>query len=99
MTGQRKMPFCTLTGPPSTPRPRNPTRKHFHSLARLDVLELRRDVLGERHPDTIRSMASLAATYHQQGRSGEAEEIKVKVLELRRDVLGDRHPDTIESMA
>jgi hypothetical protein len=44
-------------------------------------------------------MASLAATYHQQGRSREAEEIYVEVLKLRTDVLGEKHPDTIESMA
>ena len=30
----------------------------------MEVLELRKEVLGEKHPDTIGSMASLAATYH-----------------------------------
>jgi Tetratricopeptide repeat len=44
-------------------------------------------------------MASLAATYHQQGRSNEAEEINVKVLELRKEVLSEKHSDTIESIA
>ncbi|RYP55419.1 hypothetical protein DL770_010923 [Monosporascus sp. CRB-9-2] len=29
--------------------------------------ELRREVLGDKHPDTIRSMADLATTYHKQG--------------------------------
>lgn len=61
--------------------------------------ELRREVLGEKHPDTIRSMADLAATYHAQGRYGEAEPMFIKVLELRREVLGEKHPDTIWSMA
>ncbi|EWZ78201.1 hypothetical protein FOCG_17346 [Fusarium oxysporum f. sp. radicis-lycopersici 26381] len=60
---------------------------------------LRRKVLGEKHPDTIRSMADLAATYHQQGRHDEDEEISVKVLDLRRQVLGEKHPDTIRSLA
>ncbi|KAJ4006998.1 hypothetical protein NW761_015248 [Fusarium oxysporum] len=60
---------------------------------------LRRKVLGEKHPDTIRSMADLAATYHAQGRHDEDEEIAVKVLELRREVLGEKHLDTIRSMA
>ncbi|KAF6515472.1 hypothetical protein HZS61_005378 [Fusarium oxysporum f. sp. conglutinans] len=60
---------------------------------------LRRKVLGEKHPDTIRSMADLAATYHAQGRHDEDEEIAIKVLELRREVLGEKHPDTIRSMA
>ncbi|KAK3687190.1 hypothetical protein B0T22DRAFT_121957 [Podospora appendiculata] len=61
--------------------------------------EFRRKRLGEKHPDTIRSMASLADTYHAQGRYEEAEKIKVEVLALRRDVLGEKHPDTIRSMA
>ncbi|KAK4213874.1 n-terminal acetyltransferase A auxiliary subunit [Rhypophila decipiens] len=61
--------------------------------------ELRRAVLGEKHLDTIRSMAELATTYHQQGRYAEAESIYIKVLELRREVLGEKHPDTIWSMA
>ncbi|PCD25790.1 hypothetical protein AU210_012226 [Fusarium oxysporum f. sp. radicis-cucumerinum] len=60
---------------------------------------LRRKVLGEKHPDTIRSMADLAATYHAQGRHDEDEEIAIKVLELRREVLGEKHLDTIRSMA
>jgi tetratricopeptide (TPR) repeat protein len=61
--------------------------------------KLRREVLGESHPDTIRSMADLAVTYHAQGRFGEAEPIKIKVLELRRQILGETHLDTIWSMA
>ncbi|KAK0743223.1 prion-inhibition and propagation-domain-containing protein [Schizothecium vesticola] len=61
--------------------------------------KLRRGVLGESHPDTIRSMALLAGTYYTQGRHGEAEPIMIKVLELRRQVLGETHPDTIWSMA
>jgi tetratricopeptide (TPR) repeat protein len=61
--------------------------------------EFRQKKLGARHPDTIGSMASLAATYGQQGRYEEAKKIQVEVLALRRDVLGERHPDTITSMA
>ncbi|KAJ3469775.1 hypothetical protein MRS44_003840 [Fusarium solani] len=61
--------------------------------------DLRRDMLGEKHPDTIRSMANLAATYHEQGRYDEAERLKDKALDLRRDMLGEKHPDTIRSMA
>jgi tetratricopeptide (TPR) repeat protein len=59
----------------------------------------RKQVLGEKHPDTIWSMASLATTYHARGRYDEAEKIKVEVLALRREVLGEKHPDTIWSMA
>jgi hypothetical protein len=58
----------------------------------------RKQVLGEKHPDTIGSMASLAATYHAQGRYDEAEKRYVEVLGLRREVLGERHPETLQAM-
>jgi cytochrome c-type biogenesis protein CcmH/NrfG len=61
--------------------------------------ELLREVLGDKHPDTIYSMAELATTYHEQGRYSEAEAKYTEVLALRREVLGDKHPDTIHSMA
>ena len=35
----------------------------------VQVLDLRKSVLGEKHPDTIRAMANLALTWWQQGRS------------------------------
>ncbi|CAI6014743.1 unnamed protein product, partial [Clonostachys chloroleuca] len=63
------------------------------------VWDLRREVLGERHPDTISSMASLATTYHEQGRYNEAEQLKDQALNLRREILGEKHPETISSMA
>jgi hypothetical protein len=55
-------------------------------------------VPSERHPDTIRSMADLAATYHQQGRYAEAEPLTSQALDLRRGVLGERHPDAFQAM-
>ncbi|KAH7146750.1 hypothetical protein B0J13DRAFT_584254 [Dactylonectria estremocensis] len=57
-------------------------------LINLRGLELRRKVLGEKHLDTIRSMAYLAITYYAQGR-----------YNLQREMLGEKHPDTIRSMA
>lgn len=55
-------------------------------------------VLGEKHPDTIQSLAGVGATYHVQERYEEAEKIYVEVLALRRDVLGEKHPDTLQAM-
>ncbi|KAH7000710.1 P-loop containing nucleoside triphosphate hydrolase protein [Ilyonectria destructans] len=49
----------------------------------VKVLDLQREVVGEKHPDTIRSMASLAATYYMQGRYGEAETLKDRTLDLQ----------------
>ncbi|KAL6407291.1 hypothetical protein AUP68_10121 [Ilyonectria robusta] len=64
----------------------------------VKVLELRREFLGEEHPDTLYSMRALALTYHGQGRYSEAEEIKLKVLKLQQEILGGKHPDTINTM-
>jgi cytochrome c-type biogenesis protein CcmH/NrfG len=41
----------------------------------VEVLALQRDVLGKKHPNTIRSMADLATAYHTQGRYNEAEKM------------------------
>ena len=61
--------------------------------------ELRREVLGEEHSDTLTSMANLASTYRNQGRWKEAEELFVQVIETSLRVLGEEHPDTLSSMA
>ncbi|KAK8029422.1 hypothetical protein PG993_010713 [Apiospora rasikravindrae] len=63
------------------------------------ALSLRSQVLGKTHSDTIRSLAELATTYHQQGRYIKAEKTHLEVLTLRREVLGEKDPETIESMA
>ncbi|TVY22961.1 Calcium-independent phospholipase A2-gamma [Lachnellula hyalina] len=60
----------------------------------VEVLKLRKEVLGAKHPDTIRAIANLASTWWQQGRSDEAEQLGVEVLELQKEVLGAKHPDT-----
>ncbi|EXK26980.1 hypothetical protein FOMG_16420 [Fusarium oxysporum f. sp. melonis 26406] len=79
----------------------------YHAQGRHDedeeisakVLELRRQVLGEKHPDTIRSLADLGTTYHAQGRYDEALQLHQTALDLRRHVLGENHPDTMQSVA
>ena len=45
----------------------------------LAAFRMRSSVLGEDHPDTLRAIADLAATYWNQGRRREAEELEVKV--------------------
>ncbi|KAM0252169.1 hypothetical protein ACHAQJ_007827 [Trichoderma viride] len=62
------------------------------------VLKLRQLNLGEKHPDTLCVMESLAETYKRQGRYDEATEIGIKLLELRQESLGERHPDTLRVM-
>ncbi|KAF2183895.1 kinesin light chain, partial [Zopfia rhizophila CBS 207.26] len=64
----------------------------------VQVMETRKRVLGEEHPDTLSSMGNLASTYRNQGRWKEAEELFVQVMETSSRVLGEEHPDTLTSM-
>ena len=62
------------------------------------VMETRKRVLGEEHPDTLMSMDNLAFTYQSQGRWKEAEMLEVLVVETRKRVLGEEHPDSIANL-
>jgi tetratricopeptide (TPR) repeat protein len=62
------------------------------------ALEIRRRVLGEEHPDTLRSMGGMAVIYENKDRYDEAEKLHIKVLEIGRRVMGEEHPDTLRSM-
>jgi tetratricopeptide (TPR) repeat protein len=69
---------------------------------RLQVLELQENILGEKHPSTIRAMANLASTwllYGQSEKAEKAERLELQVLELRKIVLGEKHPETLCAMA
>jgi hypothetical protein len=58
-----------------------------------EVLAYRRRVLGDDHPDTLGSRATLARFAARQGRPAEAEELYRQVLADRIRVLGVTHPD------
>lgn len=64
----------------------------------LQVLETRKKVLGEEHPDTLTSMNNLAMTFSDQGRWKEAKELLVQMMETRRRVLGEDRPDTLTTV-
>jgi serine/threonine protein kinase len=53
--------------------------------------------LGEEHPDTLSSCASLALLYLRQGRYMEAEPLFRETLNSRMRILGEKHLDTIAS--
>jgi hypothetical protein len=61
----------------------------------LQTLELKKDVLGDDHPDTLASMNNLAEVLCQQGKYTDAETLQLQTLELRKKVLGDDHPSTL----
>lgn len=64
----------------------------------MRTLEIRREVLGAEHPDTLSSLRSLATTYRETGRWVEAEMLGVQVLETAQRVLGPEHEITCCSM-
>ena len=44
------------------------------------------------HPNTIRAMANVAATYHSLGKHTESEKLGIQVLNARNKILGVQHP-------
>ncbi len=68
------------------------------------ALEIRRDVLGADHPDTLTSMLQMGRLLYYTGgpeeRTGAtaAKPYFLEALEGRRRVLGDGHPDTRDAM-
>ena len=65
----------------------------------IQVMDMRKKVLGAEHPHTLTSMANLASTYWNQGRWNEAEPLGVQVMDMTKRVLGAEHPHTLTSMA
>lgn len=62
------------------------------------ALELRRRELGEKNPDTLATMNSLAELLGNQGKYADDEALHARVVDLRRRVLGPEHRDTLTSM-
>ncbi|KAG8776045.1 hypothetical protein FRC12_001120 [Ceratobasidium sp. 428] len=65
---------------------------------RAQVLDARKQTLGELHPRTLTSMANLALTYQKQGRWDEAESLQAQALDARKQTLGEQHHDTLADM-
>jgi hypothetical protein len=62
-----------------------------------DVLCEQMRVLGEEHPDTLRTRSNLAVSLSRQGDHVEAEEMCHTALASRIRVLGVSHPDTLRT--
>ncbi|KAF2469960.1 uncharacterized protein BDR25DRAFT_226690, partial [Lindgomyces ingoldianus] len=58
------------------------------------VLDERRRILREEHPNTITAMNNLAAKLTQQGQPDEAARIFKEMLEKMKPIRGEEHPDT-----
>ncbi|KAH8804492.1 violaceus kinesin [Xylogone sp. PMI_703] len=62
------------------------------------TLNLKTTVLGDNHPDTLKSAANLAEALSHRGQYKAAERMHRKTLEARKRILGKRHPDVMVSM-
>jgi len=63
-----------------------------------EVTEFRTAVLGEEHPDTLKSMARLALTYHAQSQFQESKALGLRAMEAQKRVLGEEDPETLSTM-
>jgi hypothetical protein len=61
-------------------------------LLRRETLSIRRDILGEDHPDTAESYYDLATTLRHQGKPVEAEALHRRALAIQLHALGEGHP-------
>ena len=64
----------------------------------VQVLDMRKELLGTEHPDTLGSMANLAIIYLDQGKSNEAELLGTQVLDMKMRLFGVEHPSTLTSI-
>jgi hypothetical protein len=64
----------------------------------VQVMETRKSVLGEAHPNTLISMNNLSFTLKGQGRVEEAVSVLNLCLQLGRRVFGPHHPNILSSL-
>jgi CHAT domain-containing protein/tetratricopeptide (TPR) repeat protein len=67
-----------------------------------EVLEIRRETLGEQHPDYATTLNDLADLHKKMGAYTAAEPLLRQALEIRRETCGQQHPDyatTLNSLA
>ena len=64
----------------------------------VQVMDMRKKLLGAEHPDTLISMGNLASTYRNQGRWNVAEQLEIQVMNMRKKLFGAEHPDILVSM-
>ncbi len=64
----------------------------------LEVLAVRKRVLGAEHPDTLTATGNLAASIKSQEKYDEAVAMDREVLAVQQRVLGADHPDTLSTV-
>ena len=65
----------------------------------MTCLEKRKSILGDNHPNVLKSINSLAVLHDEQGQYGKARHlVHVEGLEKRKATLAENHPDTLKSI-
>jgi tetratricopeptide (TPR) repeat protein len=59
---------------------------------------IRNVLLGDEHPETLKSMLRLSNVFFQVGMRDRCEELEVKFVVSYKKVLGEEHPDTLPAM-
>ena len=73
--------------------------KHQEALKyKLQSLNIRQELFGEKHPDTANSLNNIGGTYGQLGKHQEALKYKLQALDIIQELFGEKHPDTATSL-
>lgn len=62
------------------------------------ALAIQQRVLGQRNPETLRSMSLLARSLGDEGHYPEEEKVARETSDMQRKILGPNHPDTLQSI-
>lgn len=65
----------------------------------VEAMNVRINILGNDHPDTLSSMTMVGLAFKLCGRWDAAAKMFVQVIETRKRVLGTEHPDTLTSIS
>jgi hypothetical protein len=63
----------------------------------VQVIEIKKKVLGEEHPNTLNTMSNLAHTWEAEGRFADALALRGSCAQARQRVLGPDHTYTHSS--
>ena len=64
----------------------------------LKSLSVRREILGNKHPDTATSLNNLSGLYFNQAQYAKAEPLLLEALKIWREALGNKHPNIADSL-
>jgi len=58
----------------------------------IEAMNIRKEVLGDKHPSYATSLNNLALLYNNMGNYAKAEPLYIEAMKIDKEVLGDKHP-------